>query len=178
MADPLTTLYRPVGRKELELIRASGFRSFPPCLPSQPFFLSGAQRRVRRSDRAGLEHEGRSIGLRRICVEVRSSIGIPRAIRAPCGWPSRTSRVLDSRGRVGSDELEYRGIDRDNTGVSARDLKLRSPKSSRKLCGGDSADQVVLFLYAFSADGEGVEDAVGEREFEPFILTVAECALP
>ena len=38
MTDPLTTLYRPVGRKELELIRASGFRCFPPRLPSQPFF--------------------------------------------------------------------------------------------------------------------------------------------
>jgi hypothetical protein len=27
-----------VGRKELDLIRASGFRAFPPRLPSQPFF--------------------------------------------------------------------------------------------------------------------------------------------
>jgi len=34
----LTTLYRPVGRKELELIRRTGFRSFPPRLPEQPFF--------------------------------------------------------------------------------------------------------------------------------------------
>jgi len=38
MPDPLTTLCRPVGRKELGLIRASGFRAFPPRLPSQPFF--------------------------------------------------------------------------------------------------------------------------------------------
>ncbi|MGC2450930.1 MAG: hypothetical protein WA477_25015 [Candidatus Sulfotelmatobacter sp.] len=38
MCDPITTLYRPVGRQELELIRASGFRGFPPRLPSQPFF--------------------------------------------------------------------------------------------------------------------------------------------
>ncbi len=38
MADAVTTLDRPVGRKELELIRASGFREFPPRLPSQPFF--------------------------------------------------------------------------------------------------------------------------------------------
>lgn len=38
MSDALTTLYRPVGRKELELIRASGFRAFPPRLPSQPIF--------------------------------------------------------------------------------------------------------------------------------------------
>jgi hypothetical protein len=38
MAGSFTTLYRPVGRKELELIRASGFRAFPPRLPQQPFF--------------------------------------------------------------------------------------------------------------------------------------------
>jgi hypothetical protein len=38
MLEPLTTLYRPVGRKELDLIRASEFRLFPPRLPSQPIF--------------------------------------------------------------------------------------------------------------------------------------------
>src|SRR6478752_2647876 len=32
------TLYRPVGPKELELIRASGNRAFPPRLPEQPIF--------------------------------------------------------------------------------------------------------------------------------------------
>lgn len=38
MQDALTTLYRPVGLKELKLIRASGFSTFPPRLPGQPFF--------------------------------------------------------------------------------------------------------------------------------------------
>lgn len=33
-----TTLYRPVGQRELELIAASGFRRFPPRLPQQPIF--------------------------------------------------------------------------------------------------------------------------------------------
>ncbi len=33
-----TTLYRPVGPAELELIRKSGFRCFPPRLPEQPIF--------------------------------------------------------------------------------------------------------------------------------------------
>ena len=33
-----TLLYRPVGSKELELIRASGFQAFPPRLPEQPIF--------------------------------------------------------------------------------------------------------------------------------------------
>ena len=32
------TLYRPVGPRELELIRASGWRRFPPRLPDQPIF--------------------------------------------------------------------------------------------------------------------------------------------
>jgi hypothetical protein len=38
MPSELTTLYRPVGQAEFELIRASGFREFPPRLPEQPFF--------------------------------------------------------------------------------------------------------------------------------------------
>lgn len=33
-----TTLYRPVGEKELALIRAAGNRAFPPRLPEQPIF--------------------------------------------------------------------------------------------------------------------------------------------
>ncbi|HEV7401353.1 MAG TPA: hypothetical protein VGO11_00435 [Chthoniobacteraceae bacterium] len=33
-----TTLYRPVGPEELELIAASGYREFPPRLPDQPIF--------------------------------------------------------------------------------------------------------------------------------------------
>jgi hypothetical protein len=32
------TLYRPVGPAELELIRASKWREFPPRLPDQPIF--------------------------------------------------------------------------------------------------------------------------------------------
>ena len=31
-------LYRPVGQQELELIRESGFKTFPPRLPEQPIF--------------------------------------------------------------------------------------------------------------------------------------------
>jgi hypothetical protein len=32
------TLYRPVGPKELALIRAAAWREFPPHLPDQPMF--------------------------------------------------------------------------------------------------------------------------------------------
>jgi hypothetical protein len=39
MGEPDTrALYRPVGPKELALIRDSGFRAFPPRLPEQPIF--------------------------------------------------------------------------------------------------------------------------------------------
>ncbi len=38
-ADPeTTTLYRPTGPEEIELVRASGFRRWPPRLPDQPIF--------------------------------------------------------------------------------------------------------------------------------------------
>src|ERR1700689_1211704 len=38
MSAHRTTLYRPVGQAELDLIRASRFREFPPRLPEQPIF--------------------------------------------------------------------------------------------------------------------------------------------
>ena len=38
MLAQVKTLYRPVGQAELDLIRASGFRAFPPRLPHQPIF--------------------------------------------------------------------------------------------------------------------------------------------
>jgi len=38
MNTETTTLYRPVGSRELALISASGFSEFPPRLPEQPIF--------------------------------------------------------------------------------------------------------------------------------------------
>ena len=36
--DETTFLFRPVGPRELELIRETGFTAFPPRLPEQPIF--------------------------------------------------------------------------------------------------------------------------------------------
>ena len=36
--DETTVLFRPVGQKELDLIRESDFSAFPPRLPEQPIF--------------------------------------------------------------------------------------------------------------------------------------------
>src|SRR4051794_28716504 len=38
MSDVVVTLFRPVGPKELELIRESDYKAFPPRLPEQPIF--------------------------------------------------------------------------------------------------------------------------------------------
>jgi hypothetical protein len=38
MEEECVTLWRPVGPAELDLIRASGMRAFPPRLPEQPLF--------------------------------------------------------------------------------------------------------------------------------------------
>lgn len=38
MADATITLWRPVGPKELELIKQTGMRAFPTRLPEQPIF--------------------------------------------------------------------------------------------------------------------------------------------
>jgi hypothetical protein len=38
MAEETVTLYRPTGPKELELVRQSDFKKWPPRLPEQPIF--------------------------------------------------------------------------------------------------------------------------------------------
>jgi hypothetical protein len=38
LADEVVVLFRPVGEKELALIREADYRAFPPRLPEQPIF--------------------------------------------------------------------------------------------------------------------------------------------
>jgi len=38
MHEATTILYRPTGPQELELVRATGYRAWPPRLPDQPIF--------------------------------------------------------------------------------------------------------------------------------------------
>lgn len=38
MGEETITLYRPTGPKELELVKASGYKAWPPRLPEQPVF--------------------------------------------------------------------------------------------------------------------------------------------
>ena len=43
LAGDTFTLYRPVGTGELDLIRQTGFKRFPPRLPGQPIFYPVVQ---------------------------------------------------------------------------------------------------------------------------------------
>jgi hypothetical protein len=52
-------------------------------------------------------------------------------------------------------------VPRGTRGIEQRPIKVKGggqecPPHMELLCGGDSPDQVFLFLSAFSADGEGV----------------------
>jgi len=47
-APQATTLFRPVGPKELELIAATEFRAFPSRLPDQPIFYPVLEREYAR----------------------------------------------------------------------------------------------------------------------------------
>jgi hypothetical protein len=45
------------------------------------------------------------------------------------------------------------------------------------LCGGDSSDQIFLFLLVFGANRKGIQKSEGEGIFDAFVLTLAESAL-
>ena len=48
MSCRTTTLWRPVGQAELDLVAASGWRRFPPRLPEQPIFYPVCNERYAR----------------------------------------------------------------------------------------------------------------------------------
>jgi hypothetical protein len=65
VSDELSTLFRPVGPRELELIQESGCRAFPPRLRRQPIFYpvlnrAYAEQIARDWNSTGVLVEGRS----------------------------------------------------------------------------------------------------------------------
>ncbi len=57
MSIPTTTLWRPVGPKELALIEATGMTTFPPRLPEQPIFYPVTTRAYAIKTAGGREHQ-------------------------------------------------------------------------------------------------------------------------
>ncbi len=70
------TLYRPVGREELELLRESGWRRFPPRLPDQPIFYPVVQR-------------GYAVKIARDWNAARSGAGYVTRFEVDAAWVSR-----------------------------------------------------------------------------------------
>jgi hypothetical protein len=66
----VTTLFRPVGQAELDLIRANGFRAFPPRLPEQPYFYPVLNLEYATQIARDWNTKGRAMRTRRIRFEV------------------------------------------------------------------------------------------------------------
>ena len=47
VSEPVVTVYQPVGQKELDRVAETGFRAFPPRLPSQPILYPPSTRSTR-----------------------------------------------------------------------------------------------------------------------------------
>jgi hypothetical protein len=102
-----TTLYRPVGQAELDLIRAGGFREFPPRLPEPPIFypLLAEEHAIEIARDWNTKAEHSSFvggGLR---FEVRT--GLLQSYDVHTRGKLGASRMLDSGGLVAGMEREY-----------------------------------------------------------------------
>ena len=81
--DEATTLFRPVGQKELDLIHDSGFRAFPPRLFFQPIFYPVLTEEYAAGIARNWNLEGRGVGVRRPRDEVRRQDGLLAPVRRP-----------------------------------------------------------------------------------------------
>lgn len=93
----VVTLFRPVGPKELELIRASGYRAFPPRLPEQPIFYPVLTREC-------------AVKIARDWNVRAGSARFPRAIEGAEYRRSAVSGILDSGRKPRGVQREYVGL--------------------------------------------------------------------
>ena len=124
-----TLLYRPVGQAEFELIRASGFRTFPPRLPQQPFFypvLSEGYATQIAGDWNTKDESSGFIGY--ALFRVRTEFLNSYEIHLVGGAERREYWILR---RPGESERKYCGSYRSYLGVSARGIT--SGRKSRSL---------------------------------------------
>lgn len=110
MAADLKTLYRPVGEKEFQLIKASGFHAFPPRLPHQPFFYPVLTEEYATKIARDWNTKDDSSGF---AGENRSSQPVRTAHRGKF----RAPRVLDSSGRFDQIQCEHCGRNSSRCGV-------------------------------------------------------------
>ncbi len=66
-------LYRPAGPAEMELVRASGMKRWPPRLPEQPIFYPVTNERQQPVE----EPSPKDFGARRVRIAVRPADAMP-----------------------------------------------------------------------------------------------------
>ena len=83
MQQDAVTLFRPTGERELDRIRETGWRAFPPRLSDQPFFYP-------------VLNETYAIQIARDWNTRDGGTGFMQRYAHPDGWIERSSGVLDS----------------------------------------------------------------------------------
>lgn len=87
------TLYRPVGPEELQLIKRSGCKTFPPRRPEQPIFYPVSHRRIRCKNRARVEC---ACIAKRLCDGLQSPACLHIPVSGAGGRRQTVSGILDS----------------------------------------------------------------------------------
>ena len=76
-AEPAVTLFRPVGQKELDLIKESDWRRFPPRLHWQPVFYPVLNEDLCSPHCQRVEHQRPKLRLRGIRSPFSGCEGVP-----------------------------------------------------------------------------------------------------
>ncbi len=122
MIPETISLFRPVGQKELELIRSSGMR-VPATFAFATDLLSRTKRGVCHPDRSRLEHERWRIRLYGLCHPISRERNVPAFLSGSTGWESYPSRILDSGRGSGSVESQYRRRNRNHRRVPSNGVQ-------------------------------------------------------
>ncbi|WP_405988760.1 hypothetical protein [Streptomyces sp. NBC_00986] len=94
--QPTTTLWRPTGPKELDLVRALGWRAWPPRLPEQPIFypVLNEDYAIRIARDWNVKHDGAGFVTRRSAT---GRAGCPTSIRHRRSSSGTACRTRPSR---------------------------------------------------------------------------------
>jgi hypothetical protein len=131
MPEEVSTLYRPVGQAEFELIRASGFCRFPPRLPQQPFFYAVLNEQTQRGLLAtGIQRT--RVQASWVCAALHAANGVFEPVRDSHLRQRGTSGILDTCGRSAQIERKHCWSYRSYFAVSARGMSTLALAPTRQ----------------------------------------------
>ena len=86
--EEFVTLFRPVGQKELDLVRESGWQKFPPRLSWQPIFYPVLSEQYAVQIARDWNTNDPNSGLRWLCPSFPGASGVHRSVRVAYGRKS------------------------------------------------------------------------------------------